>query len=105
MPTNASSFDGRQVPAQEVAAAQLRAVETGRDLVQAAPTGYSAFVDANGGVSQLSELGKARTATKTLHKRSGTTPFARMGDRPMIGVILVVLALAAALDRSVKKAL
>jgi len=63
VPTNASSFKGRQVPAQEVAAAQLRAVETGRDLVQAAPTGHSAFVDAYGNRSKVSKLGVPATAS------------------------------------------
>ena len=37
VPTNASSYRTRQVPAQEVAAARLRALETGRAVVQAAP--------------------------------------------------------------------
>ena len=99
VPTNASSFKGRQVPAQEIAAAQLRAVETGRDLIQAAPTGYSAFVDARGRVTHRSRLGAAATATTTLHRRSGLTPFDRLGDRPMIGFIVFVLVAAAVLDR------
>jgi apolipoprotein N-acyltransferase len=99
VPTNASSFNGRQVPAQEIAAARLRAVETGRDLVQAAPTGYSAFVNANGDVSRQSRLGRREIATTTLHKRSGLTPFDRFGDRPMIGLIAFVLVGAAFLNR------
>ena len=41
VPTNASSFGTGQVPAQELAAARLRALETGRWVVQAAPTGYA----------------------------------------------------------------
>ncbi|MBA2609320.1 MAG: apolipoprotein N-acyltransferase [Actinobacteria bacterium] len=102
VPTNASSFKGRQVPAQEVAAAQLRAVETGRDLVQAAPTGHSAFVDAYGNTSKVSKLGVQAVATQTLHRRSGLTPFVRYGDRPMIGWMLFVLVAAAVLDRTVK---
>jgi len=99
VPTNASSFKGRQVPAQEVAAARLRAVETGRDLVQAAPTGYSAFVDANGKVSRQSRLGTQEAAVTTLHKRSGLTPYVRFGDRPMIALMVFVLVGAAFLNR------
>ena len=102
VPTNASSFKGRQVPAQEVGAAQLRAVETGRDLVQAAPTGHSAFVDAHGNTSKVSTLGVRALATATLQRRSGLTPFDRYGDRPMIGWMLFVLVAAAVLDRTVK---
>jgi len=102
VPTNASSFKGRQVPAQEVGAARLRAVEVGRDLVQAAPTGSSAFVTANGDVSELSKLGAAAVGQTTLHRRAGRTPFDRFGDRPMIAWMLFVLVAAAVLDRSVK---
>ena len=39
VPTNTSSYSTSQVPSQEMAAAVVQAVETGRDLVQAAPTG------------------------------------------------------------------
>jgi apolipoprotein N-acyltransferase len=102
VPTNASSFQGRQVPAQEVGAARLRAVETGRDVVQAAPTGHSAFVSADGKVSKLSRLGARAAAVATLKRRSALTPFDHYGDRPMIGFVLFVLVAAAVLDRSVK---
>ena len=43
VPTNTSSYSTSQVPTQEVAAAVVQSVETGRDLVQAAPTGFSAW--------------------------------------------------------------
>ena len=48
VPTNTSSYSTSQVPTQEIAAAVVQAVETGRDLVQAAPTGYSTVVDPAG---------------------------------------------------------
>jgi hypothetical protein len=48
VPTIASSYTTGQVPAQEVAAARLRAIETGRAVVQAVPTGYSALLDRTG---------------------------------------------------------
>ena len=50
VPTNASSYRDAQMPAQEVAVARLRALETGRWVVQAAPTGYSAVIDHRGRV-------------------------------------------------------
>ena len=49
VPTNTSSYSTSQVPAQEVAAAIVQGVETGRDLVQASPTGFSAVVTARRG--------------------------------------------------------
>ena len=39
VPTNAASFSNAQMPALELGAARLRAIETGRTVVQAAPTG------------------------------------------------------------------
>jgi apolipoprotein N-acyltransferase len=102
VPTNASSFRGRQVPEQEVAAARLRAVETGRDLVQAAPTGHSVIVSANGTTAKTSKLGPAAVATHTLHLRHGRTPYDRVGDRPIVAVVLLLLVGAFALDRAVK---
>ena len=59
VPTNASSFDDAQVPAHELAVARLRALETGRWVVQAAPTGYSAVVDHRGRVLARSRPGRA----------------------------------------------
>ena len=58
-PTNTSSYLTSQVPTQEIAAAQLQAIAEGRDLVQAAPTGFSAFVDHRGHVLARSRLGGA----------------------------------------------
>ena len=51
VPTNTSSYGTSQVPTQETAAAIVQAVETGRDLVQAAPTGFSTVVTQRGVVN------------------------------------------------------
>ena len=42
VPTNTSSYATAQVPTQEIAASEVQAVQQGRDLLQSAPTGYSA---------------------------------------------------------------
>ena len=43
-PTNGASYTGTIVQTQQIASSRLRAIETGRWVVQAAPTGFSAFV-------------------------------------------------------------
>ena len=48
VPTNTSSYATGQVPTQEIAASEIQAVQQGRDLLQAAPTGYSAAVTDRG---------------------------------------------------------
>ena len=55
-PTNTSSYLTSQVPTQEIAAARLQAVAEGRDVVQAAPTGFSAVIDHRGRVEVRSKL-------------------------------------------------
>ena len=49
-PTNGASYTGTIVQSQQVASSRLRAIETGRWVVQAAPTGFSEFVTPDGDV-------------------------------------------------------
>lgn len=93
VPTNASSYRTTQVPAQEVAAAQLRAWETGRDVIQAAPTGFSALIDHDGRVLARSTLGRGQAITGMLALRQGRTWFVRLGELPVL--VLAALGLIA----------
>ena len=90
VPTNASSYRGSAVPAQEVAAAQLRAVETSRWVVQAAPTGYSAFVSPEGKVVAQTKLGAQEVLIRKVRLRKGNTPYTVEGSTPL--VILATLS-------------
>ena len=92
VPTNAASYATSQVPDQEVAAARLRAWETGRDVVQAAPTGFSAVVTADGRVTQRTDLGAQQVLTAVVPLRTGSTPYVRTGDQPWLLLALACLA-------------
>ena len=70
--------------AQEMAAAIVQAVETGRDLVQAAPTGFSAVVTQRGVVVQRSALGRRQVLFATVALRRGFTPYDHWGDLPVL---------------------
>jgi len=94
VPTNASSFQDAQVPAHELAVARLRALETGRWVLQAAPTGYSAVIDHHGRVLARSALGPAAVLRHRVELRTGRTPFVAVGPAPV--VLLAVASLAAA---------
>lgn len=94
VPTNAASFTEPTVPSEEVAAARLRAVETGRWLIQAAPTGYSAIIDPAGRVVGRSELEQPAVLTADVARRHGLTPYARAGDLPLM-VLATLLWIAA----------
>jgi apolipoprotein N-acyltransferase len=94
VPTNASSYTTAQVPAQELAVARLRAVETGRWVVQAAPTGYSGVVDPGGRVRARGPLGDRATLLADVRLRTGRTMAVRLGDTPVVLAAAVTLALS-----------
>ena len=91
VPTNTSSYSTSQVPTQEVAADRLQAIEEGRDLVQAAPTGYSSVVDNQGHVLQRSVLGAQQVLVASVPLRDGVTVYERYGDLPVL--VLAVIGL------------
>jgi apolipoprotein N-acyltransferase len=93
VPTNAASFSTSQVPTQEVAAAQLRALSHGRWLVQAAPTGYGAFVDPYGRVRARTVLGEQDVIVMQVATRTGRTPYTVAGDYPAFLLALALLTL------------
>jgi apolipoprotein N-acyltransferase len=92
VPTNASSFSTTQMPALELADARLRAIETGRWVLQAAPTGFSAVIDPEGRVRQHSDLGEAALLRATVEQRAGRTLYNRIGDLPVVALAAVALA-------------
>ncbi|PSL08037.1 apolipoprotein N-acyltransferase [Haloactinopolyspora alba] len=99
VPTNASSYVTDQVPSLELAAARMRAREFGRAVVMSAPTGYSAIVHADGDVVDRSALGERALLRETVPLRSGLTPYAHVGDVPVI-VLASALIVAPALLRA-----
>jgi apolipoprotein N-acyltransferase len=99
IPTNASSYKTTQLPSQQIAAAQLRALETNRDVFQAGPTGYSAFIRANGDIDQLTGLGTRETFIGTFTVRTNQTPYVRYNDAPMLALAGLLTASSIALRR------
>jgi apolipoprotein N-acyltransferase len=95
VPTNTSSYRTSQVPTQEIAAARLQAISEGRDLVQAAPTGFSAVVDNRGRVLARSALAVRTVIVRDVALRDGATLYERFGDLPV--VVLAALGAAAGL--------
>jgi apolipoprotein N-acyltransferase len=91
VPTNTSSYATSQVPTQEIAASEVQAVEQGRDLLQAAPTGFSAVVDHRGQLLSRSTLGKQQVILATLDRRTGQTAYVRYGDTPILVLAGVAL--------------
>tara|TARA_B100000131_G_scaffold302509_2_gene325704 strand:- start:845 stop:2314 length:1470 start_codon:yes stop_codon:yes gene_type:complete len=83
-PTNGSSYWLTILQSQQVASSRLRAMETGRWVLQAAPTGFSAIIDPNGDVVERSSISETRVLYATVDRRSGNTLATQAGPLPMI---------------------
>ena len=83
-PTNGSSYWLTILQSQQVASSKLRAMETGRWVLQAAPTGFSAIINPNGDVVERSSISETRVLHATVDRRDGNTLATRAGPLPMI---------------------
>ena len=59
-------------------------METGRWVLQAAPTGFSAVVNPDGNVVQRSSISETRVLHATVERRSGNTLATKAGPLPML---------------------
>ncbi len=91
-PTNGSSYTGTILQTQQVASSALRAMETGRWLVQASPTGFSEFVTPDGEVQQRTSVSEQIVIRQRIELRTGRTWYVSLGDRPWIAAVVVTLA-------------
>lgn len=91
-PTNGASYTGTIVQTQQVASSRLRALETGRWVVQAAPTGFTAVIDSDGNVLQRTAVSEQRVITAEVQLRTGDTWYTQLGDGPWIWLFVVVFA-------------
>jgi apolipoprotein N-acyltransferase len=91
-PTNGSSYWLTQVQSQQLAASALRAAESGRWVLQAAPTGFSAVFDQDGTVVQQTSISEQVVLYQEVPQLTATTPAQALGDLPAL-----VLAAAALL--------
>ena len=91
-PTNGASYWLTIVQTQQIASSRLRALETGRWVVQAAPTGFSAFIDPDGNVYQRTAVSERKVIQAEVELRTGQTLATRAGPWPMIALALAALA-------------
>lgn len=99
VPTDTSSYRSTQVPTQEVAAARLRAWETGRWVLQVTPTGYTAVISPVGKVVMRSALDQAQIISATIPMETGSTWYVDLGDDPVAIAALLAGLLAWVLVR------
>jgi apolipoprotein N-acyltransferase len=102
-PTNGSSFTGTIVQTQQVASSRLRALESGRWVLQVAPTGFSAVVDDHGQVLARTSISERRVLQQRVRLREGLTWFATLGLAPALGLALACLAWARLWSRRLRR--
>jgi apolipoprotein N-acyltransferase len=95
--TNNASFGTGAGPRQHLAAGQLRAVETGRTVVQAAVTGISAVIEPSGATRGETGLYQETVVRVGAEVRDGRTWYVRFGrgvEGLLVGVAVGGLVLA-----------
>ncbi len=101
-PTNGASYWLTIIQSQQVASSRLRARETGRWVLQAAPTGFSAVIDPEGDVRQRTKVSEQAVLHATVERRVGNTWAVSLGDRPPIAAAMVLLVAAWVVARGVR---
>ncbi len=91
-PTNGASYTGTIVQTQQVASSRLRAIETGRWVVQVSPTGFTAFVAPDGTVVERGSQTEQVVIVRDIDLRTGSTWYTSLGDAPFIVALLVAAA-------------
>ena len=102
-PTNGSSYWLTVVQSQQIASSRLRAIETDRWVVQAAPTGFSAVIDPDGNVIERTGVSESRVIQATVELRRGDTLAVRLGAWPVALASVLTLSLALGLGRVFKR--
>ena len=92
-PTNGSSFWLTILQTQQIASSRLRAQETGRWVLQAAPTGFSGIIDPDGNVLERTNISEQRVLYGTVERREGLTLASRLGAAPLLILSLFAFAL------------
>lgn len=90
-PTNGSSYTWTILQTQQVASSKLRAIEEGRWVVQAAPTGFSAFISPDGDVYDRTGISETMVITHDVPLRTGETWYLRLGDKPFAALAALTL--------------
>jgi apolipoprotein N-acyltransferase len=86
--TNDAWFGDSMEPHQHLQIAQMRALETGRFMLRATNTGLTAVIAPDGNISASAAPFTTTVLKANITPMGGMTPYARIGDRPIVLVLL-----------------
>ena len=92
--TNDAWFGKISGPYQHLAQGRLRSAEMGLPMIRVANTGVSAMIDAAGRVTTRIPLGEAGWRDPALPPALPQTPYARLGDAPMLALYIVLVGMS-----------
>ncbi len=91
--TNNATFGYTPESTQQLAMAQIRAIETGRATIQVSTVGVSAVIEANGVIKQRTELFTPDTLIAKMPLRTSITPAVKIGSLPSWIVSIATLVM------------
>jgi apolipoprotein N-acyltransferase len=90
--SNDAWFGDSLAPHQHLQIARMRALETERYLLRATNTGISAVIDPKGQLLAKAPLLQEAVVEAQIQPRSGSTPYARLGNLPILVLLSLLLA-------------
>lgn len=87
--TNDTWFGDSTAPHQHLEISRMRALEAGRYLIRVANSGISALIGPDGNIIKRSRQFEPMVLKGDVQPMSGLTPFARLGNYPLIALLLI----------------
>ena len=88
--SNDTWFGSSIGPLQHAQMARMRAIENGKSVLRATNNGVTALIDDRGAVVAELPQFEQGVLTGTVHATSGSTPFARFLNAPLLSVLAIV---------------
>jgi len=102
--SNTAWFGDSLAQPQHLQISRLRAIETGRPMLRATNTGMTAIIDPKGEILSALPAFTTGVLQGEIHAYRGMTPYARWGNLPALGLMLLCAALALTSRRSQQSA-
>jgi len=93
--SNDAWFGDSIAPHQHLQMAQMRSLETGRPMLRATNTGVSAIIGPDGRIADRSPQFATHVLRAEVEPRTGTTPYIRFGNWPVVIVCMLLMGFGA----------